>query len=501
VRLSVAAPLRVEARAVRAGLRTAELLRTGMGPKRAAAAAASVAGGAVTVVGFGGGLDPALRAGQVLVATEVRASDGSVPVVALPGADVLAAALRRAGLDVLTGPLVSSPRLVRGEVRSTLAAAGARAVDMESAWFLDALVQRGIDPRRLAAVRVVVDTAGHRLASPATVTGGLRAARVLRAIGPVLEQWAAAISPRRVLAAGPRSFCAGVERAITVVERAIDRYGAPVYVRRQIVHNTHVVRRLEGLGAVFVQEVGEVPPGATVVLAAHGVAPDVRLDAGRRDLFVIDATCPLVAKVHHEARRHRDDGHHIVLIGHADHEEVIGTRGEAPGRISIVERPEDVDRLGIADGEQVVYLTQTTLALDETAEIVAALHARYPTAVGPRADDICYATQNRQEAVRAIAPECDLMIVVGSANSSNTNRLAEVARRAGCAAVLVDDAGELDLGRLVHARTIGVTAGASAPEELVEGVIATLDALGPAVVEERRVMDETIQFRLPAEVR
>jgi 4-hydroxy-3-methylbut-2-enyl diphosphate reductase len=350
-------------------------------------------------------------------------------------------------------------------------------------------------------VRVVADTADHHLVSPATVTGGVQAAKVLRAIGPVLEQWAGAIAPRRVLAAGPRSFCAGVERAITVVERALERYGAPVYVRRQIVHNTHVVRRLEGLGAVFVQEIDEVPGGATVVLAAHGVAPDVRLDAGRRDLFVIDATCPLVAKVHHEARRHRDDGHHIVLIGHADHEEVIGTMGEAPERISVVARPEDVERLDIADGEQVVYLTQTTLALDETAEVVAALHARYPTIMGPRADDICYATQNRQEAVRAIAPECDLVIVVGSANSSNTNRLAEVARRAGCAAVLVDDARELDLDRLASARTIGVTAGASAPEELVEAVIAAIDAVGPAAVEERRVVDETIQFRLPAEVR
>jgi len=261
------------------------------------------------------------------------------------------------------------------------------------------------------------------------------------------------------------------------------------------------VRRLEGLGAVFVQELDEVPPGATVVLAAHGVAPDVRLDAGRRDLFVIDATCPLVAKVHNEARRHRDDGHHIVLIGHADHEEVIGTMGEAPERINVVERPEDVEHLDIADGEQVVYLTQTTLALDETAEVIAALHARYPTVMGPRADDICYATQNRQEAVRAIAPECDLVVVVGSANSSNTNRLAEVARRAGCAAVLVDDASELDLDRLANARTIGVTAGASAPEELVEAVIAAIDALGPAAVEERRVIGETIQFRLPAEVR
>jgi len=292
-----------------------------------------------------------------------------------------------------------------------------------------------------------------------------------------------------------------VERAISVVERALERYGFPVYVRRQIVHNTHVVRRLEGLGAVFVQEVDEVPPGATVVIAAHGVAPSVREEAGQRELFVIDATCPLVAKVHNEARRHRQQGHHIVLIGHADHEEVIGTQGEAPERISVVERTADVDQLDVAEGEQVVYLTQTTLALDETADVIAALNARFPSVVAPRADDICYATQNRQEAVRAITPECDLVIVVGSANSSNTNRLAEVARRAGCPAVLIEDASELDLGGLAGATTIGVTAGASAPEELVEGVIAALDSLGPTTVEERRVLDETIQFRLPAEVR
>jgi 4-hydroxy-3-methylbut-2-enyl diphosphate reductase len=358
-----------------------------------------------------------------------------------------------------------------------------------------------MDPRRLAAVRVVADTAHHHLVSAATVAGGVGAARVLRAIGPVLEQWARANRPRHVLAAGPRSFCAGVERAITVVERALERYGAPVYVRRQIVHNTHVVRRLEDLGAVFVQEVDDVPAGSTVVLAAHGVTPAVRHDATDRDLFVIDATCPLVAKVHHEARRHHEDGHHIVLIGHADHEEVVGTLGEAPGRISVVERPADVDRLDIADDEPVVYLTQTTLALDETAEVVAALHARYPSIIGPRADDICYATQNRQEAVRAIAPECDLVVVIGSPNSSNTNRLAEVARRAGCRAVLVEDAGELDLEVLASARTVGVTAGASAPETLVDGVLAALDALGPVTIEERRVVDETIQFRLPAEVR
>jgi 4-hydroxy-3-methylbut-2-en-1-yl diphosphate reductase len=503
VKLTVAAPLRIEARMLGRGLAAGVGVRTGMGPRHALASGEELVGadGAVVVAGLGGGLDPALRAGQVVVATEVLAADASVSPLVLPGATLLAAALRRRGFDVVTGPLVSSPRLVRTQGRAALMTTGAIAVDMESAWLLAALARRGVDARQLAAVRVVADTATHRLASVATVAGGARALRVLGALGPILEQWAAALQPRRVLAAGPRSFCAGVDRAITVVERALERFGSPVYVRRQIVHNTHVVRRLEGLGAVFVQELDEVPGGATVVLAAHGVAPEVREEANRRHLSVIDATCPLVAKVHHEARRYRDDGYHIVLIGHANHEEIVGTRAEAPEAISVVAHRDELAAIEVADPERVAYLTQTTLAMDETEAVIDALHARFPSIAGPRADDICYATQNRQEAVRAIAPECDLVIVVGSPNSSNSNRLAEVARRAGCRAVLIEDASELDLALIASARTVGLSAGASAPEELVQGVVAALGTLGPIEVEERLVIDETVQFRLPTEVR
>jgi 4-hydroxy-3-methylbut-2-enyl diphosphate reductase len=501
VNLTVAAPLRVEAWFARRGLDDTIVVHIGMGPRHAARTGAMLAArdGALAVVGFAGALDGALRPGQVVVATEVRTSDGSIAPIELPSAPLLAVALRRAGLDVVTGRVIATPRVTNGAGRDALVATGAIAVEMESPWLFEPLVRAGVDARRLAVVRVVSDTPSHRLVSPATVTGGTRAARRLRVLGPVLEQWAAALGPRRVVAASPRSFCAGVERAITVVERALERYGRPVYVRRQIVHNTHVVRRLEELGAVFVHELDEVPDHSTVVLAAHGVAPEVHADAERRQLFTIDATCPLVAKVHREAKRYGDEGYDIVLIGHTDHEEVIGTRGEA-ARIRVVSEPEQVDALEL-DPSKVAYLTQTTLALDETTAVVDRLRQRYPAIVGPRADDICYATQNRQEAVRAIAPECDLMVVVGSANSSNTNRLVEVSRRAGCPAVLVEDASELALDVLAGARTIGLTAGASVPDELVDGVVAALSALGSVAVEERRVVEESVQFRLPTEVR
>jgi 4-hydroxy-3-methylbut-2-en-1-yl diphosphate reductase len=307
--------------------------------------------------------------------------------------------------------------------------------------------------------------------------------------------------PRTVLLAGPRSFCAGVDRAIAIVERALERHGSPVYVRRQIVHNLHVIRDLEARGAVFVEELDEVPDGAVTVLAAHGVAPTVRAEADERGLRVIDATCPLVAKVHTEARSFARRDYDIVLIGHADHEEVEGTVGEAPDRIQIVDGPDDVSRLRVRNPEKVAYLTQTTLAVDDVADIVEALRTRFPNVTGPRADDICYATQNRQEAVRAIVGECDLVLVVGSRNSSNSNRLAEVARRSGTPAVLIEDASELDPELVAGATTIGLTAGASAPESLVEGVIAALGELGPVIVEHRPVLVEDVHFALPAEVR
>ncbi len=322
------------------------------------------------------------------------------------------------------------------------------------------------------------------------------------AVRTVLGEWAASVRSRQVLLAAPRSFCAGVERAIEIVERAVARSeGRPVYVRRQIVHNTHVVRDLEERGAVFVHELDEVPDGATVVLAAHGVAPSVRRQAEDRRLDVVDATCPLVAKVHREARRFAGEGRRIVLVGHAEHEEVEGTVGEAPDQVHVVPDVAAVERLPLVDDTPVAYLTQTTLAIDETAEVVAALQRRFTDLVGPAADDICYATQNRQDAVRAIASDCDLVLVVGSANSSNTQRLVEVARRSGCRAELVEDVSELQLGWLTDATVVGVTAGASAPDVLVRQVVAAVGTVGPTVVEERRTTEERVRFTLPAAVR
>ncbi|MHB1583025.1 MAG: 4-hydroxy-3-methylbut-2-enyl diphosphate reductase, partial [Acidimicrobiales bacterium] len=330
----------------------------------------------------------------------------------------------------------------------------------------------------------------------------LRALGALLHARPALERWGRATGRRTVLLASPRSFCAGVERAIAIVERALERFGAPVFVRRQIVHNGHVVAALEAKGAVFVEEIDEVPPGSTVVLAAHGVSPEVRDAADARgDLAVIDATCPLVAKVHREARRFAAEGRRIVLVGHADHEEVVGTTGEVPGRVHVVATPADVAGLPFATDEPVGYLTQTTLATDETADVVDALRRRFPTLAGPAADDICYATQNRQDALRAIAARCDLVLVVGSANSSNAARLVEVARRAGCRAELVDDVSALRLDWLDGVRTVGLTAGASAPEVLVEQVVDALGLLGPLEVDEHAATVEHVRFSLPPQVR
>jgi 4-hydroxy-3-methylbut-2-enyl diphosphate reductase len=305
-----------------------------------------------------------------------------------------------------------------------------------------------------------------------------------------------------VVLAAPRSFCAGVERAIETVERAIDRFGAPVYVRRQIVHNAHVVAGLEQRGAVFVEELDQVPADAVVVLAAHGVSPGVRAEAAARgDLRVIDATCPLVAKVHHEARRYSDQDYRIVLIGHRGHEEVAGTIGEAPDRITLVERPEDVDDLAFGPDDKVAYLTQTTLATDETATVVEALRRRFPEVTGPSSDDICYATQNRQDAVRALADRSDLLLVVGSTNSSNTARLVEVARRRGCRAELIEDRSQLRLSWFDGVGRVGITAGASAPEWLVAEVVDALGHLGPTDVSEYRITEEHAHFSLPTQVR
>jgi 4-hydroxy-3-methylbut-2-en-1-yl diphosphate reductase len=303
---------------------------------------------------------------------------------------------------------------------------------------------------------------------------------------------------RRVILAAPRGYCAGVDRAILVVEQALEHYGAPVYVRKQIVHNTHVVAELSGRGAVFVDELDEVPEGAVVVFSAHGVSPAVRADAERRALTSIDATCPLVAKVHVEARRYARDGHHILLVGHAGHEEVEGTLGEAPEHTTLIDAHTDLDALRLPDGVPVTWLSQTTLAVDEVAETVDRLRARWPALLDPPSDDICYASQNRQDAVKAIAADCDLVLVVGSANSSNSLRLVDVALAAGArAARLIDDAAQADPDWLAEATTIGVTAGASAPEHLVNGVLAWLAGHGYEDVEQVTVTQEDISFATP----
>jgi 4-hydroxy-3-methylbut-2-enyl diphosphate reductase len=300
--------------------------------------------------------------------------------------------------------------------------------------------------------------------------------------------------------ANPRSFCAGVERAIDIVERALDRYGSPVYVRRQIVHNAHVVGDLERRGAVFVSEVDEVPAGEVLVLAAHGVAPAVRAQASSRELTVIDATCPLVTKVHNEVRRYAGRGDTVLLIGHRDHEEVQGTVGEAPEHIIVVDDAAAAARVSPPDPGRVAYAMQTTLAVDEADEIAGILRDRFPSLRGPRRDDICYATTNRQLALRAVARDCDLVLVVGSANSSNSVRLVEVAEREGVTARLIEDAGQLDLRLLARAGRIGITAGASAPPHLVDDLVHCLGGLGPVTVHEPSAEPEDLRFTLPKEV-
>ncbi|MCL1841918.1 MAG: 4-hydroxy-3-methylbut-2-enyl diphosphate reductase [Propionibacteriaceae bacterium] len=307
---------------------------------------------------------------------------------------------------------------------------------------------------------------------------------------------------RRVLLAAPRGYCAGVDRAVQTVERALQIWGAPVYVRKQIVHNAHVVQMLTDLGAVVVDEVDEVPPGSVVVFSAHGVAPQVRELAAQRGLQVVDATCPLVAKVHREARRFAAEGLPIVLIGHAGHEEVEGTTGEAPGSIRLVAGPDDVDRLDLPVDQPVAWLSQTTLSVDETRATVERLRARFAGLVDPPSGDICYATANRQAAVRELAHECDVVVIVGSANSSNSVRLIEVALDAGAgAAYRVDEASQLVAGWFEGATTVGVSSGASVPEQLVQGVLDRLVAWGWPVAREVRLVDETLRFALPPQVR
>ena len=311
---------------------------------------------------------------------------------------------------------------------------------------------------------------------------------------------AEAVATKKIILLRPRGFCAGVVRAIDVVKIALDLYGAPIYVRKEIVHNKHVVDELRAAGAVFVEELDEVPAGARVIFSAHGVSPVVRKDAIERQVQVIDATCPLVTKVHLEAVKFARRGYSIVLIGHKDHDEVIGTLGEAPEATVLVSNVEDVDGLTVKDPEKVSYITQTTLSLDETQDIVARLKERFPKIKGPEKQDICYATENRQLAVRAVAPMCELLLVVGSQNSSNSRRLVEVCVKEGVSSHLIDDLGEVDAKWLENVHTVAVTAGASAPENLVQELIESLKARGYGELEEVEIKEEDVRFNLPTEL-
>ena len=537
-RLLVLAPLRVEAMALgpratsRVGPATLEIERIGMGPAKArdaahrlratglsttgpraalaktvapwaagaraaapvAPAAAAPPYAAVAVAGLGGGLGDDLVPGELVVADRLIDTEGT-EVARLASAPLLSAELRRLGLRARTGTIVSTDHIVTGDERAALAALGATAVDMEST----AVAAQGWG-MPLAVLRAISDTPGEELFSPAGARGAWAGLRALRASRHALANWAAAVGQREILLAEPRSFCAGVRRAIETVERALDRYGAPVYVRRQIVHNAHVVSQLEEAGAVFVEELAEVPDGSCVVFSAHGVGTAVHEEAAARQMFSIDATCPLVSKVHNEARRFAGSGRQLVLIGHAGHDEVEGTLGTVPGT-ALVSSADDVTVIDLDPSRPTAFITQTTLATDEVAGVITALGQRFSDLARPAASDICYATQNRQEAVRQMAPDCDVVLVVGSPNSSNSNRLVEVARRCGTSAHLVDSKLDLRLSWLVGARRVGVTAGASAPEELVREVVDCVAALGSASVEERSTGNEHVSFPLPMEVR
>jgi 4-hydroxy-3-methylbut-2-enyl diphosphate reductase len=308
-------------------------------------------------------------------------------------------------------------------------------------------------------------------------------------------------APEKLLLAAPRGYCAGVDRAVQTVERALELYGPPVYVRKEIVHNKHVVEQLRERGAIFVDQETEVPEGRLVIFSAHGVAPSVHRNAAARGLQTIDATCPLVTKVHVEAKKFAAEGYTIVLVGHQGHEEVEGTMGEAPANMALIETEEDVDRLEVEDPDKVAYLTQTTLSVDETDRVLRRLRERFPNITGPKSDDICYATTNRQLAVRQMARECDLVLVIGSRNSSNSNRLVEVARDHGADAHLIDNESQVEEEWLEGKRVVGISSGASAPEELVQRLIEFFRARGTEDVSQFEVVQEDVRFMLPKEIR
>ncbi len=486
----VCTPLLSERTALR-GAVTAPVRRTGRGPSGKFGAA-----GPVLVAGVAGALAGDLWPGDLVVAEEFR-NEGGRPQDRRESraAPLLLAALRRRGLRTHFGPLLSADHVVDGARRDAAAATGALAVDTESA-FLCA----GAPTGQTVAVRAIVDTPRWPLLRPGTVWRGVAALRALRTAAPAIDEWARATGDREILLAGPRSFCAGVDRAVATVDRALRRFGAPVYVRHQIVHNIHVVRDLEARGAVFVDDVQDIPGGAVVVLSAHGVSPSVRAAAEERELTVVDATCPLVSKVHAEVRRFAAKGDTVFLIGHDGHEEVTGTRGEAPDNVVVVADPDEARHVQARDPDRVAYVMQTTLSVDEADRTAAVLRERFPALAAPSSDDICYATTNRQAAVRAVAERSELVLVLGSANSSNSRRLVEVAEKTGTPAHLVDDVSALDLRWLAGVSSIGVTAGASAPPHLVDELLGCLSGLGHIQVDELNVVDETIEFTLPKEV-
>jgi 4-hydroxy-3-methylbut-2-en-1-yl diphosphate reductase len=495
--LLVCCPTQAEAGAVRRAMGPAgRVLVTRAGSAWARQQAARLRGeafGMLAIVGPGTGLAPDLVPGDVVIAAEI--GDGSTTVTC-PAAPLLAGELRRAGVTARVGRIETAVDLASGSERDRLPSGGALVADLDSAPLAMAAADRPV-----AVMRVIHGASPHAKGGQPEATGERTLLRAFRAIGSVLARWSAAAEPRTVLLAGPRSFCAGVERAIEIVEQLLDQHGPPVYVRKQIVHNTHIVAGLRRRGAVFVDELSQVPDGACVVFSAHGVSPAVRQEAEQRGLQAVDATCPLVSKVHAEARRFASTGHLVALIGHAGHEEVEGTVGEAPDAIALVETPEDVAALRPADPHKVAYLMQTTLATDEASDISGALRRRFPDARAPGSDDICYATTNRQQAVRAVAADAGLVLVAGSANSSNSVRLVETARRAGVAAQLIDGPSDIQLGWLAGVSTIGLTAGASAPPAVVTGIISALSGLGPVEVSERVITTENIRFSLPKGIR
>ena len=501
-RLLVLAPLWLEGLALRRGSRTAKIMVTGMGAAAAARAALSLSREgsmprALAVAGVCGALARGMRPGDVVVATEIRGTHTSTDLASAPA---LAQALRGRGLTVRLGPVLCSRGVARGAERDRLAAEhpegreAALVVDMESAWLLSPEVLAAMQTERIALVRVVLDTKEAGFGLPSLPAATRKAFAVLREIGGALESWAQALGPRTVYLGAPRSFCSGVKRAIDTTEAALTS-SSRLYVLKEIVHNKHVVGSFRERGVAFVDSVTDVPSGETVVFSAHGVSPQVRALANDRGLRTIDATCPLVARVHRRAKNLVSSGHEVVLIGKKGHDEVEGVVGEAPTRIHVVEKPDDIGTLKIPRDGRVGLITQTTLAQSQIQPTIDRLKERFPDISLPRMSDICNASRDRQEAVRALAAQCELVLVIGSQNSSNSRRLLEESEKAGTKAVLIDDQSELDFSLLERSRIIGLTAGASAPEADVEGMLEFLRSLGPVEVRETTVAESGLSGR------